>query len=126
MATEPTGAVRCRCPTAVLLLPATAISCYLSQRHVLLRLSPPLSRKEVAVRLPLYLILASLLLPACMDHQPTGAVAADDVLDPATFDDVSASATAGPIVNAPVAPEAIYVGRRGNGPGLSVIDLNGF
>ncbi len=30
------------------------------------------------------------------------------------------------LVNAPVAPEAIYVGRGGDSPGLSVIDLNGF
>ncbi|MCI0586907.1 MAG: YncE family protein [Planctomycetes bacterium] len=30
------------------------------------------------------------------------------------------------IVNAPVAPGAIYVGRNGPEPGLSVIDLNGF
>jgi DNA-binding beta-propeller fold protein YncE len=35
--------------------------------------------------------------------------------------------TAGPgIVNAPVAPEAIYVGIGGAAPGVSVIDLNGF
>ncbi|QDV09525.1 hypothetical protein Poly30_50830 [Planctomycetes bacterium Poly30] len=30
------------------------------------------------------------------------------------------------IVNAPVAPDSIYVGRRGTIPGLSVLDLNGF
>ncbi|MCA8969636.1 MAG: hypothetical protein KDC95_07630 [Planctomycetes bacterium] len=30
------------------------------------------------------------------------------------------------IINAPVAPEAIYVGRRGTNASLSVIDLNGF
>ena len=30
------------------------------------------------------------------------------------------------ITNAPVAPDAIYVGLSGAGPGLSVIDLNGF
>lgn len=30
------------------------------------------------------------------------------------------------VVNAPVAPEAIYVGRAGSSAGLSVIDLNGF
>ncbi len=30
------------------------------------------------------------------------------------------------LVNAPVAPEAIYVGRGGSSAGLSVIDLNGF
>jgi hypothetical protein len=30
------------------------------------------------------------------------------------------------IVNAPVAPEAIYIGMGGSRPGLSVIDLNGF
>ncbi len=30
------------------------------------------------------------------------------------------------VVNAPVAPDAIYVGRIGNHPGISVIDLNGF
>ncbi len=30
------------------------------------------------------------------------------------------------LVNAPVAPEAIYVGRSGSNPGLSVIDMNGF
>ncbi|MEX1026074.1 MAG: beta-propeller fold lactonase family protein [Planctomycetota bacterium] len=30
------------------------------------------------------------------------------------------------LVNAPVAPEAIYVGRAGSEPGISVIDLNGF
>lgn len=30
------------------------------------------------------------------------------------------------LVNAPVAPEAIYLGRGGSEPGLSVIDLNGF
>ncbi len=31
-----------------------------------------------------------------------------------------------PLVNAPVAPDTIYVGRVGPGGGLSVIDLNGF
>ena len=30
------------------------------------------------------------------------------------------------LVNAPVAPEAIYVGRSGANPGISVVDLNGF
>jgi len=30
------------------------------------------------------------------------------------------------LVNAPVAPEAIYIGRGGSEPGVSVIDLNGF
>ena len=29
-------------------------------------------------------------------------------------------------VNAPVAPEAIYIGRAGSAPGISVLDLNGF
>jgi len=78
------------------------------------------------VRLPPFLICAPFLLTACMDHHPAAVAVPDSVLDPATLDDVSASATARPIVNAPVAPEAIYVGRRGNGAGLSVIDLNGF
>lgn len=30
------------------------------------------------------------------------------------------------LVNAPVAPEAIYIGRGGSSPGVSVLDLNGF
>ncbi len=30
------------------------------------------------------------------------------------------------LVNAPVAPEAVYIGRLGSTPGISVIDLNGF
>ena len=30
------------------------------------------------------------------------------------------------LVNAPVAPDAIYVGRTGASPGISVVDLNGF
>ncbi len=30
------------------------------------------------------------------------------------------------LVNAPVAPEAIYIGRGGASPGISVLDLNGF
>jgi len=37
-----------------------------------------------------------------------------------------APAAAAQVVNAPVAPDAIYVGRLGAIPGLSVIDLNGF
>ncbi|HUP23114.1 MAG TPA: hypothetical protein VNB06_09245 [Thermoanaerobaculia bacterium] len=37
-----------------------------------------------------------------------------------------ASAAAAQVVNSPVAPDAIYVGRLGAIPGLSVIDLNGF
>src|SRR5262249_43873266 len=37
------------------------------------------------------------------------------------------STSAGPgIVNAPVAPEAIYVGIGGAEPGVAVVDLNGF
>lgn len=41
--------------------------------------------------------------------------------------DTSFTTSAGPgIVNAPVAPEAIYVGIAGAEPGVSVIDLNGF
>ncbi len=30
------------------------------------------------------------------------------------------------LVNAPVVPEAVYIGRRGANPGISIIDLNGF
>jgi len=41
--------------------------------------------------------------------------------------DTTFTTSAGPgIVNAPVAPEAIYVGIAGAEPGVSVIDLNGF
>ena len=36
------------------------------------------------------------------------------------------AAAGAPVVNAPVAPDAIYVGRGGDQPGLSVVDLNGF
>jgi YVTN family beta-propeller protein len=36
------------------------------------------------------------------------------------------AAPAGPVVNAPVAPDAIYVARTDANPSLSVVDLNGF
>ncbi len=40
---------------------------------------------------------------------------------------VAFTTTIGPgIVNAPVAPDAIYVGIGGSNPGVAVIDLNGF
>jgi YVTN family beta-propeller protein len=46
-----------------------------------------------------------------------------NILGPATF---FTTGTGPGLVNAPVTPDAIYVGRSGAVPGLSVIDLNGF
>lgn len=62
---------------------------------------------------------------------PTSALAQDSPASaPEVFDvqpiSIEALGMGMPIVNAPVAPEAIYVGRAGTEGGLSIIDLNGF
>ena len=50
-----------------------------------------------------------------------------NLLNPAASLSTKFTTGEGPgLVNAPVAPEAIYVGMRGSNPGVAVIDLNGF
>lgn len=74
------------------------------------------SGRPALVRMPAGLAVAALVFVGA-NGAPRASVAGHAA---------SGDGTAGAVVNAPVAPDAIYLARGGARPGLSVIDLNGF
>src|SRR4030095_14920409 len=82
---------------------------------VLLPGLPVLRRSLMMARRSLFGLVLVLALGACLDRSRS---------DPGPIvEPTQAVLGAEPDVNAPVAPEAIYVGREG---GLSIVDLDGF